>query len=89
MGLFSLCSGLAPDFYPDEVCRGNYSLHKYNPPLLYNLHNDPGEIYALNVKDYSNVMKQIDDVSHSISVTLLAMNHTTISLGNYTCYSQC
>ncbi len=57
-----LCSGLCPDFYPDEVCRGNYTLHKYDPPLLYNLHNDPGEIYALDVKDYSDVMTQINNV---------------------------
>ncbi len=71
MGLFSLCSSLAPDFYPDEVCRSNYTLHKYDPPLLYNLHKDPGEIYALSVKDYGGVMKEIDDVSHFISVTLL------------------
>ncbi|XP_064404043.1 arylsulfatase A-like [Halichondria panicea] len=63
--------GLAPDFYPDEVCRGNYSLHKYNPPLLYNLHNDPGEIYALNVKDYSNVMKQIDDAKSAFEAGMV------------------
>lgn len=57
-----LYSGLCPTFYPDEMCRGNYSLHSYDPPLLYDLHSDPSEIYSLDVKEYSNVMKQIEMV---------------------------
>ena len=61
-----LFSGLCPNFYPDEVCRGNYTLHSYDPPLLYNLHSDPGEIYTLDVKEYSDVMKQIEMVSCAI-----------------------
>ncbi len=58
-----LYRGLCPDFYPDTICRGNYSLHSYDPPLLYNLHNDPSEIYALDVKEYTDVMKEIEMVS--------------------------
>ena len=47
------------------MCRGNYSFHVYDPPLLYNLHTDPGEIYALDSKstEYANVMEEIQKVS--------------------------
>lgn len=59
----SYFSGLCPDFYPDAVCRSNFTLHSYDPPLLYDLHSDPGEIYPLDVKQYNDVMKQIEMVS--------------------------
>ncbi len=62
--------GLCPDFYPDTICRGNYSLHSHDPPLLYNLHNDPSEIYALDVKEYTDVMKEIEMVSAPCMVRL-------------------
>ncbi len=63
LSIHLLYRGLCPDFYPDTVCRGNYSLHSYDPPLLYNLHNDPSEIYALDVKEYTDVIKEIEMVS--------------------------
>ncbi len=62
--------GLCPDFYPDTMCRSNYSLHSYDPPLLYNLHNDPSEIYALDVKEYTDVMKEIEMVSACAGMTM-------------------
>lgn len=56
--------GLCPSDYPDVVCRGNYSFHTYDPPLLYNLHTDPGELYALDSKstEYTDVMTEIQKV---------------------------
>ena len=62
--LYQSYSGLCPSDYPDVVCRGNYSFHEYDPPLLYNLHTDPGEIYALDSKstEYDDVMKEIQKV---------------------------
>jgi hypothetical protein len=53
-------SGLCPDTYPDEVCRGNFSLHSYDPPLLYDVNSDPGEIYQLDPTLYASVLSQID-----------------------------
>ena len=53
---------LCPDAYPDPVCRDNYTLHQYDPPLLYDLHHDPGEIYNLDVTEYKEVMDQITKV---------------------------
>ena len=40
----------------------------YDPPLLYNLHTDPGEIYALDPKstEYADVMTEIQKVKISI-----------------------
>ncbi len=63
-------SGLCPTFYPDVVCRSNYSLHSYDPPLLFNLNNDPSEVYALDVKEYSDVMNQIEMVSACIHIIM-------------------
>ncbi len=58
--------GLCPTTYPDIVCRGNYTLHHYDPPLLYNLNSDPGEIYNLDVSKYSDVMAQITKVCRRV-----------------------
>ena len=55
---------LCSNSYPDPVCRDNYTLRHYYPPLLYNLYSDPGEIYNLNVSDYSEVMGQIYKVCY-------------------------
>ena len=57
--------GVCTNDFPDVVCRGNYSLHTYDLPLLYNLHSDPGEIYNLDPKstEYTGVMTEIHKVS--------------------------
>ena len=44
------------------VCRGNYSLTSYDPPLLYDVNSDPGEIYDLSPTQYQSVLQQIDKV---------------------------
>ena len=59
-------SGLCPDTYPDEKCRGNYPIHYYDPPLLYNLNSDPSEVYQLQVDDYADVMETIIKVQKSV-----------------------
>ena len=53
---------LCKDTYPDEVCRGNYSLHKHDPPLLFDLHSDPSELYALVATEHSQLLALIDEV---------------------------
>lgn len=61
-GCYPSHSGLCPNFYPDEVCRGNYSDHSYSPPLLYDLASDPSEIFTLDTDKYSDIMTQIEKV---------------------------
>ena len=62
--------GLCPDTYPDVVCRSNYSVHYYDPPLLYEVNADPGEIYNLNTTEYQDV------VSFMTKVPLLNLLHS-------------
>ena len=61
--------GLCINTYPDIVCRANYSLHMHNPPLLYNLHEDPSEIYNLDVSKYQEVMQSIEDARKKFDAT--------------------
>ena len=57
-----LLSWLCPTTYPDVVCRSNYSTHHYDPPLLYDLNSDPGELYNLDVDEYTGVLATIEKV---------------------------
>lgn len=56
-------SGLCSNDYYDEVCRQNTSLVYHDPPLLYNLHSDPGELYPLDSYTYRRVLESIEMVS--------------------------
>ena len=63
--------GLCLDTYPDVVCRGNYSMRKLDPPLLYNLVTDASEMYPLDVKEYADVMEKINDVKTKFESTMV------------------
>ena len=63
--------GSCPSTYPDEVCRGNYSLREHDPPLLYNLEQDPGEVYELPTKDYADVLEKIDTLRSEFKKTVV------------------
>ena len=58
-------TGLYPQFYPDEMCRKSATLVQHNPPLLYNLNHDPGELNPLNATQfpYKEIVNEIDKVS--------------------------
>lgn len=61
-----LWSGACPDDYPDSVCRSNTPLEAHDPPFLYNLHTDPGELYELDPDEYADVLSKIDRVRRVI-----------------------
>lgn len=50
------------------MCRSNYTKHALNPPLLFDLHSDPGEVYALDTKisKYAEILKNITMVSNML-----------------------
>ena len=54
--------GVVSQDYPDPMCRNNNTLQTYDPPLLYNLNEDPSEIYNLNVAEYSDIIDEINEV---------------------------
>jgi arylsulfatase A len=62
---------LCPDTYPDVVCRGNFSRHYYDPPLLYDLNADPGELYELDPTLYHDIISQIDKLKTAFESTLV------------------
>ena len=39
-------------------------MKKHDPPLLYNLEHDPGEVAELSADEYSHVLKKIDQVHY-------------------------
>ena len=57
-------SGLYPKFYPDEICRKSSELTPHDPPLLYNLNHDPGELNPLGTTEspYKEIVAEIDKV---------------------------
>ena len=48
----------------DLDCRPSAKRTKHNPPLLYDLHQDPSEQYALNTTLYPDVMNNIWQLYH-------------------------
>ena len=58
-------TGLYPEFYPDEMCRSSAKLVQHDPPLLYNLDHDPGELNLLNATQfpYNKIVEEINKVS--------------------------
>ena len=44
------------------MCRSNTPLEPHDPPLLYDLHKDPGELHELDPDEYADVLEKIDKV---------------------------
>lgn len=64
--IYVICrTGLYPGFYPDEMCRSSANITKHDPPLLYNLNHDPGELNPLRTTEspYKEILAEIDQVS--------------------------
>jgi arylsulfatase A-like enzyme len=56
--------GDCPNTYPDVVCRSNATLSRHYPPLLFNLHMDPQELYPLDPTQYGDVIDTIDELRY-------------------------
>ena len=54
-----------PEFYPDEMCKNPRNITKQDPPLLYDLNQDPGELNPLRTtrSPYKEILAEIDQVS--------------------------
>lgn len=49
------------------MCRNSANLTQHDPPLLYNLNHDPGELNPLDAEQspYKEIVAEIDEVSSS------------------------
>ena len=65
----TLPRALCGDDYPDKVCRGNYRLHKHDPPLLFDLNSDPSELYPLDVTEHAQLLALLDKVGSCMLLT--------------------
>ena len=67
-GLYLPCfphsTELCPDIYPDHDCRPSHGKTVEDPPLLFDLHRDPSEVYTLTPDDpeYNQTMSIISKV---------------------------
>lgn len=55
----SLGSGLSDDSNYDHACRSTNHLKAHNPPILYNLDQDPGERYPLDPAEHEDLLDEI------------------------------
>lgn len=70
---FTEGTGLYPEFYPDEMCRPSTKLTQHNPPLLYNLNHDPGELNPLNatLSPYKEIVEEINKIKANFESTVV------------------
>ena len=67
ISLFSYLSrGVYPHDGPDVMCRPSTKETKHDPPLLFNLDYDPGELNPLNTKEspYKEILQTINEVGN-------------------------
>ena len=57
-------TGLYPKHYPDPACNYTENATHYDPPLLYNLNQDPGEMNPLDTSGspYIEIVDTINQV---------------------------
>ncbi|XP_065912203.1 arylsulfatase A-like isoform X2 [Dysidea avara] len=62
-----------PNFYPDDMCKGSAKETRHDPPLLFNLNEDPGELNPLNVKEspYKEIVQTIDEIKAKFEATVV------------------
>ena len=54
----------------DKDCRPTATRTTHNPPLLYNLNQDPGEQYQLNHTLYQDVLKTIQQIKQDFDLNM-------------------
>ena len=57
--------------FPDVVCRNNFTMRKIDPPMLFNLENDPSEVYPLSNEEYASVINEIMKLKSEFESTMV------------------
>jgi arylsulfatase A len=59
---FYIRGGNAPPTHFDVLCRNTTELQEQDPPLLFNLWTDPGEMFPLDTNDYQDIVETIKNI---------------------------
>ncbi len=54
----------------DPDCRPTANLTRHDPPLLYDLHVDPSEQFALNTTIYKDIVQKTTDLYHKVNAEM-------------------
>ncbi|CAI8023953.1 Arylsulfatase A, partial [Geodia barretti] len=93
-GHYYTAGGSCSTSYHDEACRSNATVTKHFPPLLYNLHTDPQELYPLDPENYRDVIDTISDLKDAFLLDLdwsefqllMGKDRSIQPCGNQDCY---
>lgn len=68
-----------PAEFTRESCFGD-DVIKHEPPLIYDIYKDPGELFPLNSTKYSDILAKVNNMvqAHISSIALVASQ-----IGNY------
>ena len=74
---------------PDVVCRRSTTQTKHDPPLLFNLNDDPGELNPLNTNEipYKEILQTINGVSCTTSYYVGKLPERLLK-SNYSVYAK-
>ncbi|XP_065912196.1 arylsulfatase A-like [Dysidea avara] len=66
-------TGLYSAHYPDAACKASAGTVKHDPPLLFNLNYDPGELNPLNTTEspYNEIVKTINKIKEKFEATVV------------------
>ena len=88
--LYFTRTGLYPENYPDAACKASTKTVKHDPPLLFNLNYDPGELNPLNTVEspYNDVVKTINEVGYIQCTYMEVLRSLVLILLTYHIYKQ-
>ena len=58
---------MSDDHNPDHACRSSSQLKRHDPPLLFNLGEDPGERHPLDPAKYGDIIEEVRQLRENMT----------------------